>query len=252
MPTPLPDYRVLHVALLYLSHRQEDNRPTTIRQFTGRMGLGKERLLGMLVKAGVSYVLFQHSDTLQKVGNQEIVLIKLPDGLAGDLGLDNKVIHRSYLKLFKRKKPQLLLPREVVPVPEGSPGDVLSPEEMADPHFLYRINQEQFDELKDHLIKRDELFRIAKERGYGNYTIHRAIGGQKMRWVLAGPAWRPYYYKHQTYFHKDVLKVLHQSDRLYKNPRTAIWKRYLREARNHEYANPGLFVDEKLKDYLVR
>lgn len=258
MPKPLPSYRVLEIAIKYISHRQIQGRVTTLRQFATRCGLGVSRLKGMFEKNKVEYVLLPHQSW--RSHSIEILIKDVPQELADLYKIDRKLVQRSYGKLLKEAKEMDKV--EKIAATEDSPGFEMTPEEEVDPYLPYRINDQQFAALIDDLIEWSELLRIALDRGYSKWAIYRATGGPMMRYVFPSEVWRPYIVGKKRYFLREVLKHLPESDKTYKSPIQAIMKRQHRAIVMQEKANPINFTTkeelwsqqkiERVQDYWIR
>lgn len=228
MPSPIPTAKVLETALSYLVRRQLQGRPTSVRNLSKRMGLGGSTLLAkMRQEEGLEFMLVQHSEEFIQ-GKVEILIRDLPPFWYGFLGVDAETLKESF---------DALLPEGAAPL-EDDP-TILAPEEVRisdaetlDPYHPYRITEEQFYTLRPHLITSRELFNEATKRGYSSSAISRATGGDRMRFKIVGPLWRPYIYQGKRYFLREVLSVLEQSYKSYKFRSTATRKRLKRERAN--------------------
>lgn len=228
MPRWIPETQILVDAVRYLCARQLADRPTTLRQLSQRMGLGAPTLLGRFEKAYVHYVLIPYGKGWGN-GNIEILLQEIPDKLAEETGIENQELLSTYEKILKTREAEFLEKQERITVPEDSPGEELEPYEEMDPYAPYRIGLQEFRMLEHQLISYAELREIARERGYKSTAIMRATGGDRMRYKLPSMHWRPYVFRNKKYYLKEILRHLSESDRMYKNPLTALLKRDARQ-----------------------
>lgn len=229
MPKPIPLGEVLDVTVSYLIRRQLQGRPTTLRQMSKRIGLGVPTIRGILEKNQVVYYLISHSEDSWSASSTEIAIRTMPEELARRNNLTQHQIEESYRKIFGDEEPQ--------PIKRNRRGDNLRkpPEDPimeavnnADPYYQYRIDGEEFKRLKDKLLDYHTLIKEVRKRGYPGSAALRAVGGDRMKYELASPVWRPYVYRNRRFYHKDVLNHLNDLYKTYKKAKTGRKKKFLR------------------------
>jgi hypothetical protein len=229
MPHPIPLDRVVPTAVGYLARRQIARRPTTLRQLSKRMGLGSTTITGMFeTHGGIVYHLVRHGNRTRQ-GNIEIFLEKVPVELAESANISLEELESSFREHFRNGSPRPLPAAERIN--SGIPGEPNRPlVDDIDPYHAYRIREDEFEVLRPELITMRELMAHARAQGYSYSAIVRAVGGDKMRFQLAGPTWRPYIFRNKRYYLRAVLANLAESDATYKYPSTAGRKRARRVA----------------------
>lgn len=251
-------------SLRFVLCRQIANRVTTLYQLYNNVSTGTDYLKGILEKAKVEYVLIPHSEKFHR-RTTEILISHIPEDTIEAIstvkkgrkyistGITAESIKESYNHLFGQIDVKHYAPIEYRKVREDTPGDDLSIEEQSDPYVKYRIEKEEFEGLKDQLIKRDNLMQIAKYRGFTYNQIRRAVGEPKMRFKLVNENWRPYVYQGDRYFHISVLDFLYESDKTYFTPFEGRQQRAKRLRDSPDFKDPMKFTSRKeLFDNLER
>lgn len=244
--------------------RQINHRPTTLYQVYIQHSIGVDWMKGILEKEKVRYILVPHGEKF-RINTTEILIYKVPKDILEVVstrkhgkyyvpsGITKETIRESFAYFSKELKLKKHAVVEYRKVRNDSPGQQLSPEEQADPYFKYRITKEEFEVLKSQLIKRNELMRIAKEKGYTYNQIRRAVGEPKMRFKLVNEKWRPYVYQGDRYFHINVLDILYESDKTYATPFEGRQQRLRRLRESPDFKDPMKFTSRKeLFDNLER
>lgn len=222
MPNPVAIGEVLDVALTYILRRQFQGRPTTVRQVSKRIGLGISTVKTLFEQYNVVYVLFSQDEEWSSTA-VEIAIRSMPEYLAERNGFTLSDIETSFNRLFgeggaeKLEEDSLLFQVEPLRTEEAL---VLSEIHEMDPYHAYRIDTNQFKVMKPHLISLEDLKAEAKRKGYPTSAIMRAVGGDRMRYGLVSPVWRPYVYRNIRYYLKDVLNHLPEVFQTYKRPKT--------------------------------
>lgn len=222
MPRPIPLEQVVDVVVSYVVRRQIQRRPTTLRQVSKRVGLGVPTVKAQLEKAGVQYVLIPYGEKEWVTSGIEILITSMSERLAERNFFTVQQVEQSYRDFIGDV--------ELLPLEEEEEGDDedFDPVENMDPYYPYRIDTKQYQALKHELIDYQTLIREARERGYSGSAIMRSVGGDRMRYALPGPLWRPYVYRNKRYYLREVLNHLNQSYKNYKLSHTAEKKRYRR------------------------
>jgi hypothetical protein len=227
MPKAIPMEQVIDVVVFYLAKRQIQGRPTTLRQLSKRVGLGAPTVKAELEKHMVQYILIPYGDRIWVTSSIEIVLVTMPEKLAARNGFKLEDIEASYNRYFGEE--------ELEPLDDEGEVEDIDPVTNMDPYAPYRITTRQYQALKHELISFPELIREGQKRGYAGRAIERATGGNRMRYALPGPLWRPYVYRNHRYYMREVLNYLHQAFATYKLPGTADLKSYRRRVARGEY-----------------
>lgn len=225
MPKSVPMEQVIDVVVLYIVKRQLQGRPTTLRQVSKRVGLGAPTIKAQLEKYSVKYVLIPYGEKEWVTSSTEIAIQSMPSRLAERNGLTIEQVEQSYVDILDSVE---LEPLESE-VEEEEDVEELDPVTNMDPYYPYRIDTNQYQALKHELIDYRGLIREARKRGYSGSAIMRAVGGDRMRYALPGPLWRPYVYRNKRYYLREVLNHLNQCYRTYKLEKTGEKKRYRRK-----------------------
>lgn len=223
MPKPIPMEQVIDVVVSYVVKRQLQGRPTTLRQVSKRVGLGTSTIKGQLEYYLVQYVLIPYGEKDWVTSSIEIAIASMPDLLAERNNFTVQQIEESYNRFLGGVKLELM-------EEEGEEEDEeeIDPVTNMDPYYPYRINTQQYQALKNELIAYQELVREAKERGYSGSAIMRSVGGDRMRYIILGPLWRPYVYRNKRFYLREILNHLNQSYKSYSVEGTADLKRWRR------------------------
>lgn len=221
MPKSIPMEQVIDVVVSYVVKRQVQGRPTTLRQLSKRVGLGAPTIKGILEKHLVQYVLIPYGKKDWVTSGIEIAITAMPDMLAERNHFTVQQVEESYQRFLGDMKLEPVEEEEY----EDEEGEI-DPVTNMDPYAPYRINTEQYQTLKHELIPYLELIREARKRGFSGSAVMRATGGDRMRYELPGPLWRPYVYRNKRFYLREVLNHLNQSYKTYKLSGTADLKRY--------------------------
>lgn len=225
MPTPIPIGEVLDVTVAYLIRRQLQGRPTTLRQLSKRIGLGVPTIRGLLEKSQVEYILISHNETKWSASATEIAIKSMPENIARRSHLTKSQVEESYEKIFGEEELTPVVKEVKLPKKEDP---VLAAVVNVDPYYEYRITADEYRRLKDDLFDYKTLIKEVRKRGYPGAAVLRAVGGDRMRYELVTPVWRPYVYRNRRYYHKEVLKHLNDLYRTYKKAKTGRKKKFLR------------------------
>lgn len=251
MPHPIPQQKILSRILRYIINRQISNRPTTLLQTAKTIGIGANSIKRYLEVSHIDYVLICHFNKTS-AAMTEILIRDIPNEWLEEIslrkvryqyvltGISGKAIRNSFKSIIGKAKI-----REVSPVGES---EIF--EEDVDYYFPYRINDRQFEILKDRLISFPELCRIAVEQGYTCSAIIRAVGGYKMLYNFPSPIWRPYIYRGDRFYSREVLKVLDESDKTYASLLTGMKTKIRRQKKMGTHK--GKQYPDTLENYLIR
>lgn len=203
---------MLELATIYLTKRQLQGRPTTLRRLGKRMGISASQVLDGLESKGLRYVLLAHEELggRKKRGttNTEVLLSHVPEAYAKSISLDAQAVEESFREVF-RSDPEPV--DDYVEAQEA--GQVIA--DTLDPFAPYRITPDKYEVLKEFLITFEELVQVAREQGYAVSAIRRACGGDRMREPLPSFFWRPYVLGKKRFYLKDVVDHLVESDKTY-------------------------------------
>ena len=224
MPKPIPLSDVLDVTVAYVIRRQLQGRPTTLRQLSKRIGLGVPTIRGIMEKHQVDYVLIPHNDSWA-ASSTEIAIRTMPEAIAARSNLTQIQVEVSYRKIFGDEEPEPLEEEEVT-VSEEDP--IMAAVSNVDPYYAYRIDINQYNRMRGELFDYGTLIKEVKKRGYSGAAVLRAVGGDRMKYELVSPVWRPYVYRNRRFYHKDVLQHLNDLFKTYKKAKTAKKKKFLR------------------------
>lgn len=219
MPHPIKHSDVIDTAVSFVARRQIQGRPTTMRQLAKRVGLGASVIKSVFEEHGIQYVLIPYGEGKWAQSSIEIALMTLPEKVALRNGYTVKDVEDSYEKIFNSVQPEPLEPDE-----EGVFATI-DPVLNMDPYGPYRIGTKEYQTLKHELIDFRTLVEEGKKKGYPYRAIQRATGGDRMRYKLPSPIWRPYVYKKKRFYLREVLNHLNQVYKTYKRSSTADLKR---------------------------
>jgi len=215
---------LLDSVLTYLIRRQMQGRPTTVRQVAKRVGLGHQIIKALMEKNKVDFVLIP-IDSSRKSWTQntiEVAIRDLPDLIAERNNFKAEEVRQSYIDIFGEPEPLPTVTKvgkKKAPLAKARPDEV-NPQTY-DPYYLYRITTEEYQTLKNDLITLDELLAEARRKKYPLRAVRRATGGDRMKYRLASPVWRPYVYRNKRFYLRDVLQKLHECYRTYQHAETA-------------------------------
>lgn len=220
MPTIIPMERIIDVVVAYIVKRQMQGRPTTLRQMSRRVGIGVSAIKGLLEKNLVQYILIPYGEKEWVTSSIEIVIQSVPPMLALRNHFTTEEVEESYQRFMGDMEIELLDPEPM------EADERINPVDNMDPYASYRIDTRQYQAIKHELISHKKLIREGIKRGFPGRAIDRATGGNRMRYIPAGALWRPYMYRNNRYYLREVLNHLYQVFNMYKRQSTAELKKY--------------------------
>lgn len=216
MPKPVTFKELAAVVLTYVIKRQRQGRPTTLRQVSKRVSMGVPTVLHYLDLEKVNYIILAYGND-QRDHKTEIAIRSIPAALAARMVYTVAQVEESYRAIFGEGETPVVYKADPANARADKAG-LLRAEVVNDPYGPYRIDSESYRALKKNLIAYDELIKLVRERGIPGSAAMRAVGGDKLRYPLASPVWRPYIYRNHRFYHKDVLKHLDEVYTTYKHP----------------------------------
>lgn len=98
MPTPIPEWDMARRIVKFVGSRQIAGKPTTVRQLSRAMGIGRERIRTVLVEKKVDFAVIERSDSAHE---DWFVLQHVSPNLALDAGVSVPDLTRTCEEFMK-------------------------------------------------------------------------------------------------------------------------------------------------------
>ena len=217
MPKSVGINEVAPVVLAYIIKRQQQGRPTSLRQVSKRVSLGMPTIRTCLDREKTLYYEIAYGGHILS-HEIEIAVRSISERMASAIGVSVAEVEESYRRIFGEGEPDIVRTVESPIKVSNKPSLVtLKAEVVGDPYAPFRIEREEYRRIKKNLISYASLIQEARLQGVPGSAVMRAVGGDRLRYSPVSPAWRPYIYRNHRYYARDVLKRLDEVFLTYKH-----------------------------------